>query len=110
MRRIALLTLACLAALPAAAAELAGVTMKDRVEVGGQTLVLNGLGLRKKAIFKVYVGGLYLPARESDGGKILAAGGPRRTVMEFLRKVSTAQLCGGWEDGLANNSPGASVA
>ncbi len=66
--------------------------------------------MRKKAIFKGYVGGLYLPARKSGAGEILAADGPRRTVMEFLRKVSKAQLCGGWEDGLANNSPGASVA
>ncbi len=104
------LVLASSIPLPVAAAELAGVAMKDRVDVDGETLVLNGLGLRKKAIFKVYVGGLYLPAKESDAGKILAADGPRRTVMEFLRKVSKAQLCGGWEDGLANNTPGASPA
>jgi len=41
------------------AAELAGATLPDTLAVGG-TLKLNGLGLRKKAVFKVYVGGLYL--------------------------------------------------
>ena len=107
MRRVVflipLVSLIALAPRPAAAAELAGAAFDDSVRVGDQTLVLNGLGLRKKAIFKVYVGGLYLPAREP------AAAGPRRTVMHFLRRVTKAQLCGGWDDGLANNTPGASA-
>jgi len=42
------------------AAEPAGATLPDPLAVGGKTLKLNGLGLRKKAVFKVYVGGLYL--------------------------------------------------
>ncbi|MBV8201615.1 MAG: chalcone isomerase family protein, partial [Acidobacteria bacterium] len=51
---------------PAAAATLADVTLPDKVDAGGQPLVLDGLGLRKKFFIKVYVGGLYLPARESS--------------------------------------------
>ena len=43
------------------AADLAGVTMPDSVQVGNTTLVLNGLGLRTKIVVKVYVAGLYLP-------------------------------------------------
>jgi len=42
------------------AAELAGAALPDTLAVGGKTLKLNGLGLRKKAVFKVYVGGLNL--------------------------------------------------
>jgi hypothetical protein len=34
--------------------------------VGGQQLVLNGAGIRSRAIFKVYVGSLYLPAKAGD--------------------------------------------
>ncbi len=61
MKRSTLLTLAAAALValplrPAAAKELAGVNMPDTVSIGGKTLKLNGLGLRKKAIFKVYVG------------------------------------------------------
>ena len=91
----------------AQAAELAGVRMQNDVKVGDAELVLNGLGLRKKAIFKVYVAGLYLPERQSDAAAVLAADAPRRMVLQFLRGVSAGQMCGAWEDGLAANSPGA---
>lgn len=88
-------------------AELAGATLDDETEVGGQALVLNGLGLRKKIGFKVYVGGLYLGSKLSDAGEVMSADAPRRMVMHFLRGVSEKQLCGGWDDGLQGNSPGA---
>lgn len=92
------------------AAELAGATLDDATEVGGETLVLNGLGLRKKFGFKVYVGGLYLGSKMADGDEVMSADGPRRMVMHFLRGVSDKQLCGGWDDGLEGNSPEASAA
>ena len=44
-------------------AELEGVNLEDRVRVDGQELQLNGLALRTRFIFKVYVAGLYLPAK-----------------------------------------------
>lgn len=94
---------------PAAAAELGGVTLADSVAVGDETLVLNGLGLRRKIGFKVYVGGLYLPAASSDAEAILAADETRRTDMVFLRNVSSAQLCGAWDDCLKGNAPEASA-
>lgn len=90
-------------AAPAEAAELAGVSMADRATVGGESLVLNGLGLRKKAIFKVYVAGLYLPTRQSDPAKILATDSPRMLAMEFLRSVGKGQLSGAWNDCLEQN-------
>ena len=83
MRISLVLSLALLMALPVAAGELVGVMMDDSVSVGDDNLVLNGMGLRKKAMFKVYVGGLYLPARSSDSEAILVADGPRHMVMEF---------------------------
>lgn len=94
-------------ATPAHAAELADVTMDDTAQVGDQTLVLNGLGLRKKAIFKVYVGGLYLPQKSTDGDAVLAADEPRRLVMEFVRGVGASSLTGAWDDCLKNNTPDA---
>ncbi|MEM7351878.1 MAG: chalcone isomerase family protein [Acidobacteriota bacterium] len=87
------------------AAELAGVEMPDSVTVDDQQLVLNGLGLRKKSIVKVYVGGLYLPAKASDASKILAADTPRRLTMQFLYKVSASRLTDAWDEGLENNTP-----
>ena len=40
----------------AQARELEGVTLPDTLTAGEKTLKLNGAGLRKKAMFKVYVG------------------------------------------------------
>lgn len=93
-------------ATPVAAGELRGVTMPDSITVGENTLVLNGMALRKKIIFKVYVAGLYLPAKETDARKILAADSPRRTVMHFVRSVGAGKINGAWYDGLEANTPG----
>lgn len=92
---------------PAAAATLADVTLPDKAEAGGQTLVLNGLGLRKKFFIKVYVGGLYLPAKERSPAKILGADASRRMSFHFLYSVSAKQMCDAWDEGLADNSPSA---
>ncbi len=108
MHRVLILSLLILLTSPLGAAELAGVTMDDSVKAGEETLVLNGLGLRKKAIFKIYVGGLYLPAKQSDAAKIFAADAPRRMVMHVLYKaLSQDQLADGWDDCLEANTPSA---
>src|ERR1700686_5377656 len=90
---------------PAAAATLADVTLPDKVDAGGQPLVLDGLGLRKKFFIKVYVGGLYLPAKERSPAKVLAADAPRRMSFRFLYSVSASQMCDAWNEGLADNAP-----
>lgn len=86
-----------------------GVTLPGTVEVAGQTLVLNGVALRKKAIFKVYVAGLYLPAKSTDANAVLAADAPRRVVMQFVRDVGKDKMCEAWNEALANNTPDASA-
>lgn len=96
-------------AAPIVAGTLAGITLPDTLDVSGQQLVLNGMALRKKVVFKVYVAGLYLPAKENDGAKILAADGARCTVMHFLRSVSAKQVNEAWFDGLEANTPGHSA-
>lgn len=106
MRRLLLVCIALLATIaPAFAAELAGVTLSDTAKVGEQQLVLNGLGVRKKLIIKIYVGALYLPAKEHDAAKVLAADGARRMVMHFVYGVSSSQMCDAWSEGLEDNSP-----
>ena len=95
------------AAAPAAAATLAGVTLPDKAEAAGQALVLNGLALRTKFFIKVYVGGLYLPAKERSPGKVMGADAPRRMSFHFLYSVSAEQMCDAWDEGLADNSPSA---
>jgi hypothetical protein len=108
--RIAMTALLALSlTLPAGAASLAGVTLPDKAEVGGQALVLNGLALRSKFFIKVYVGGLYLPHKEKAAAKVLAEDSPRRMVMHFLYGVSKDQMCEAWQEGLDQNSPKAAA-
>ncbi len=103
MKKLLILAILMVGATGAWAGELAGVTMPDSVQVGDDTLVLNGMGLRKKAIIKVYVAGLYLAEKSGNAGSILAADSPRMTRMNFRYGVKAGQLCNGWEEGLENN-------
>jgi len=91
------------------AGELAGVSLSNTAQIGENSLVLNGLGLRKKAFIKVYVAGLYLTEKQTDASAVLAADSARRTVMHFLFGVSESKMCGAWEEGLEENTPGASA-
>ncbi|HEV8124887.1 MAG TPA: chalcone isomerase family protein [Gemmatimonadales bacterium] len=86
------------------------VTYKRHIQVEGNDLVLNGMALRKKVVFKVYVAGLYLPQRSSNAEAILAADAPRRIVLQFLRGVDAKRMCGAWDEALENNTPNASAA
>ena len=107
--RLRAVLLALSIAIPALALTVAGVNMEDRATVNGQTLVLNGAGLRKKFFIKVYVGGLYVPAKQSNAAAMLAADAPRRQVMHFLYSVSKDQMCDAWAEGLEDNSKSASA-
>jgi hypothetical protein len=109
MRTLAPAILALLLALPAAAGTLAGVTLPDKADVDGKSLVLNGMGLRKKFVIKVYVGGLYLPQKEKSAAKVLGADVPRRMVLHFIYDVSKDQMCEAWNEGLEDNTPNASA-
>jgi long-chain acyl-CoA synthetase len=105
LRRFACLLFALCLGAPASAAELAGVTLPDKVSVGGQPLVLNGAGVLSKFIFRIYVGSLYLPQKAGDLEGVMA-NGPRRIQMNLLRNLTADQLVGALVGGLdANNSP-----
>ena len=107
MRILAAAILCLLIALPAGAATLAGVTLPDNAQIAGKDLVLNGLGLRKKFVVKVYVGGLYLPQKQRDARNILSIDQPRQMVMHFLYDVGKEQMCEAWNEGLEANTPNA---
>ena len=63
------------------------------------TLKLNGLGLRKKSMFKVYVGGLYLESPSKDAGAILATDQAKAIRMHFLRDLTKTQLVEAFKEG-----------
>jgi hypothetical protein len=96
-------------ALPLLAATIGDVNLENSVTVNNQNLVLNGGGIRKKFFIKVYVGGLYLPAKNNNAAAILATDAPRRMVMHFVYSVSKDQMCDAWNEGLEANTPNASA-
>jgi hypothetical protein len=100
---LVLLTVALLGAT-ARAGELAGVTMPDTLSAGGKTLKLNGLGLRKKSIVKVYVGGLYVETLTQDPEKVLAADEGKAIRMHYVRSLSKKQITDGFQEGFEANA------
>ena len=91
--------------LPAAALEVAGVNVAEKARVGTNELVLNGAGIRTRLIFKVYVGALYLPAKETSEAQVFAQSGAKRVSLTLLRDLSAQQLVEAFEKGIhANNS------
>ena len=88
----------------ALAGELSGVTLPDTFRAGEKTLKLNGLGLRKKAMFKVYVSGLYLESPSKDANAILASDQAKVVRMHFLRDLTKAQLVEAFQEGFDANA------
>ncbi len=95
----------CLAAATAVVArEVAGVTVPDTATVEGKTLKLNGAGLRKKVVFKVYVGGLYLENPSKDAATVISSDQVKRMQLSVLRSLSTKQVTEAIEEGFEKNS------
>ena len=90
--QIAVMALA-LAPAAAAAADIEGVHLDDKITLpGGQSLVLNGAGVRTKlALMKLYVGALYLPAKKADADEIIKDEGAKRVSMHVLADELTAK-------------------
>jgi len=88
----------------ALAAQLEGATLADTLKAGEKTLKLNGLGLRKKAMFKVYVGGLYLESPSKDAVAILASDQARAIRLHFLRDLKKGQLVEAFQEGFDANA------
>jgi hypothetical protein len=107
MRRSTAFALGLLLLVPVAwGGELAGVTMANTVKVGDTELKLNGMGLRKKSIIKVYVAGLYVTKTGQSAEQIVASDGPSRVVMHFLTgKATKKKMDAAWIEGFEANSP-----
>jgi hypothetical protein len=97
--------LCCSIALGARAATLEGVTMPDTLPVAGQSLVLNGMGLRTLTIFRIraYVAGLYLAAPNHDAAAILASPGPKAIILQYLHGASKEQVQREYRAGATTN-------
>lgn len=108
--RLAMLLTVWLAACAVQAAEVAGIRIDDRVQVGGQELVLNGAGLRTRFFIKVYVGALYVEQKTTAPAAIYDSAAPRRMMLRMLREMGADALYGALDEGLRNNLTAAEMA
>jgi Chalcone isomerase-like len=106
MKRLLVSASALALALPPLlpAAEVSGVAVPGSVTVEGKALKLNGAGLRKKAIFKVYVAALYVEIPSKDSAALLAANGIKSMRLHILRSLKGSQVSDAIAEGFERNS------
>lgn len=110
MKKILLGSLLCLLSISAHALEVAGVRLSDTAQVGVQSLVLNGAGIRTKWFFKIYVGVLYLPRKQSSAEAIIADEGAHRVALHILHELSGPKLYGAFNEAIEMNQTAAELA
>jgi len=102
----ALALLSSLGLPPVNAAEpvvLSGVQFDPTLRLQDHDLLLNGAGLRYKAIFKVYAAGLYLPKKASNPAEVYAMSGPKRLSVTMLREIDATELGRLFSRGMEDN-------
>ena len=106
--------LACLlGALLAAGAQAATVTLADvkyadSVKIQDAALLLNGAGIRYKAVFKVYTAGLYLEQKAGTPQDVFALPGNKRLSITMLREIDSGELGKLFSRGMEDNMDRAS--
>lgn len=100
-----LLAAAAFLLVSAASAEVtvSGVKFQDATEVRGTRLLLNGAGVRYKAIFKVYAAGLYLPKKAGTPQEVLSMPGAKRLDITMLREIDSSELGKLFSRGIEDN-------
>lgn len=89
--------------LPAQSAEKAGIFMDDVQMIDDTPLQINGIALREKFVFDVYVAGLYLDTPSDNAKDILSRNGHRMMIMHFVRDVGGDKINEAWYEGLEAN-------
>lgn len=92
--------LAVIATSPLQALEIEGVKISDTKAVNGQTLQLNGTGVRTFRFLgvpiKIYVAAFYTPTPLRSYEAVLQSPGPMQFDFTFLRSVNQQQVTEAW--------------
>ncbi len=103
----------CLAVIAAAvipgtstAAELAGISMPDSINISGENCVLVGQGLRKVLFIKIYVSGLYMATPLHQADAVINSNQVKRLVVHWKYKnVSAKKLQKEYREKIEENTP-----
>lgn len=96
---------ALLLGTPSHALLVDGIDFADRIKLGGQELVLNGVGFRAVLVYKGYAAALWLPAPARTANQVAAVAGPKRLQMRMLVDVPAAEFSKAFRKGVRRNTP-----
>ncbi len=93
------------------AKEIAGIQMPDSRSIGNVELVLNGAGIRAKAFFNIYAGGLYLRQKIQDSQYIIDANETMLVRLHMVsRLVTSKKMIAATRDGFKRSTKGNTAA
>lgn len=97
--RLCCTVLLCLTypAKPVFAAGIAGTEFPDEIVQDGQTLILNGLGVRTYLGFKIYAAALYLAEKSGNATQIIASPALRVLKMHYFIGVGQNDAREAWQ-------------
>ncbi|HEX5278075.1 MAG TPA: chalcone isomerase family protein [Fluviicoccus sp.] len=98
-----------LASSPALALDVEGVRLPDTVRVSGQSMFLNGAGVRSKFFIKVYVAALYLSERVASPEAVVVSRKARRMELHMLRDMQASAIYEALMKGLKDNATAAEM-
>jgi len=110
MRIFAMGTLAMLGTLARSEVVIEGARYETSVVLAGERLELNGVGVRKRFLFDIYAGGLYVPKRATRTEDLVNQPGPKRVALRFLRDVDGELFVSSLHNGLKANHSEAELA
>ncbi|MFD0862439.1 chalcone isomerase family protein [Sungkyunkwania multivorans] len=71
--------------------EISGVDVAERITIGGESLLLNGAGLREKLWIDLYVGSLYLETKMNNATKIMNDDSAMALKLHIVSKLVTSE-------------------
>src|ERR1035437_442085 len=71
--------------------KIGDVTLPNSFVSGSENLTLNGGAIRKKYFMSMYVGGLYLKTKSSDGNKLVAADEPMTMKIHIVSSLISSK-------------------
>lgn len=105
MKKLIAILLLCLST-QAFATKVGDVNLDEQVRVASSDLQLNGAGIRKKMVFKVYVAALYLGEKKNTAEAVLKDTGVKRVELHMLRRVDASEFMDAFITAIkANHTP-----
>lgn len=84
-----------------------GATLPNSVTFEGETLVLNGVGIREKFWMDMYAGALYLNSKSSNASAIVMANEPMAIKLHMVSKMITSdRMIDAVNEGFQNSTKG----